>query len=149
MIIVVAFAESEQRHQKRIARAASCRIRLTPKRMAGGVNQEGTVLEHDDLGYAANEKTSERADPSVPPCAEQRGQSKTHQHREQVNMTMLPHHQRIFLQIGHVIERRLGPELEQQPANVRVEKAFSDVVRVFVVIDMFVMAPMLARPHQN
>src|SRR6266705_6900623 len=77
VIIVIAFAESEYRHQKRISRAASCRIRLTPKRMAGGVNQEGAVLEHDDLGYAANEKTSERADPSVPPCAEQRGHGKT------------------------------------------------------------------------
>jgi len=149
MIIVIAFAESEYRHQKRIARAASCRIRLAPDCMAGRVNQERAVLEHDDLGYAANEETSERADPSVPPRAEQRGQSKTHQHREQVNMSMLPHHQRIFLQIGHVIERRLGPELEQQPADVRVEKAFRYVVRIFVVIDMFMMAPMLARPHQN
>src|SRR6267143_3560462 len=64
-------------------------------------------------------------------------------------MSMLPHHQRIFLQIGHVIERRLGPELEQQPADVRVEKTFCDVVRVFLVIDMFMVAPMLACPHQN
>ncbi len=62
---------------------------------------------------------------------------------------MLPHYQRLFLQIRHVIERRLWPELKQQPANVRVEKAFSYVVRVFVVIDMFMMAPMLARSHQN
>src|SRR5437660_4532960 len=149
MIIVIAFAESEYRHQKRIARAASSRIRLAPDGMAGRVNQERAVLDDDDLGYAANEKTSERADPSVPQRAEQRGQSKTHQHREQVNMSMLPHDQRIFLQIRHVIERRLWPELEQQPANVRMEKPFSYVVRVFVVIDMFMMAPMLARPHQN
>src|SRR6266853_3691777 len=146
MIIVIAFAESEYRHQKRIARAASCRIRLAPDCMAGRVNQERAVLEHDDLGYAANEETSECADPSVPPRAEQRGQGKTHQHREQVNMSMLPHHQWIFLQIGHIIERRLGPELEQQPADMRVEKTFSDVVRVFLVIDMFMMATMLARP---
>jgi len=117
--------------------------------MAGRVNQERAVLDHDDFGYAADEKTSERPAPSVPPCAEQRGQSKTRQHREQVNMSVLPHHQRIFFQIRHVIERRLRPELEQQPADVRVEKAFSNVVRVFVVVDMFMMAPMLARPHQN
>src|ERR1700730_9293381 len=54
MIIVVALAESEYCHQKRIACAASCRIRLTPHCVAGGVNQEGTVLEHDDLRDAAN-----------------------------------------------------------------------------------------------
>ena len=40
-------------------------------------------------------------------------------------------------------------ELEQQPANVGVEKTFGDVVRVFVVIDMFMMAAMFARPHED
>ena len=30
-----------------------------------------------------------------------------------------------------------------------MEKAFADVVRVFVVIDMFMMASMIARPHQD
>ena len=30
-----------------------------------------------------------------------------------------------------------------------VEKTFADVVRIFVVIDMFVVASMLACPHQN
>src|SRR5438874_10852905 len=148
MIIVIALAESEYRHQKRIARAASCRIRLPPDGMAGGVNQQRAVLDDDDLGYAANEKTSERADPSVPPRAEQGGQSKTHQHREQVNMSMLPHHQRIFFQIRHVIERWLRPELEQQPADVGVEKTIGDVVGVFVVIDMLMMETMLTRPQQ-
>src|SRR5206468_12336063 len=64
VIIVIAFAESEYRHQKRISRAASCGIRLTPKRMAGGVNQEVAVLELDDLGYDANEETCERSDPA-------------------------------------------------------------------------------------
>ncbi len=64
-------------------------------------------------------------------------------------MSMLPHHERIFFQIGHVIEGRLWQELEQQPANVGVKKTFGDVVRVFVVIDMFMMAAMFARPHQH
>jgi hypothetical protein len=30
-----------------------------------------------------------------------------------------------------------------------VEKTFADVVRVFVVIDVFMMAAMFARPHEN
>src|ERR1700737_2512065 len=54
MIIVIALAESEQGQQKRIARAASCRIRLTADCVAGGVNQEGAMLKHDDLGHAAD-----------------------------------------------------------------------------------------------
>ena len=66
-----------------------------------------------------------------------------------MNMSVLPHDQRIFLQIGNIIEGRLGQKLEQQPANVCVEKTFGDVVRVFVVIHMFMMAAMFAGPHEN
>src|SRR5262249_61086370 len=41
------------------------------------------------------------------------------------------------------------PELEQEPTNVRVKKAFGDVVRVFLVIDMFMVPTMVARPQQH
>jgi hypothetical protein len=41
----------------------------------------------------------------------------------------------------------LREELEEEPANVGVEKTFADVVRIFVVIDMLMVAPMFARPH--
>ena len=149
VIIVIALAKRKQRHEKRVAGAASCRVRLTSHGVAGGVNQEGTVLEHDNFCDATNQKTSQRAEPAIPEKTSQRWQTKAHQHREQVNISMLPHDQRIFLQIGHIIERRLRPELEQQPPDMRVEKTFGDVVRVFLVIDMFMMATMLAGPHQN
>lgn len=62
---------------------------------------------------------------------------------------MLPHDEAVFFQIVYVIERRLGEELEEEPSNVRVEKALADVVRIFVVIDVLVMPAMLARPHQD
>ena len=146
---MVAFAEGKQRHEKRVARAASRGIRLAPEGMAGRVDQERAVLNHDNFGHAADEKTTERADPAVPERAEQSRQTKTHQHGEQMNMSMLPHHQRIFFQIGHVIDRRLRPELEQKPADVRMKKSFADVVRIFVVIDVFMMPAMIARPHKD
>jgi hypothetical protein len=56
-----------------------------------------------------------------------------------MNMSMLPYDQRVFFQIGYVIERRFWPELEQKPADVRMEKSFADVVRIFVMVDMFMM----------
>ena len=64
-------------------------------------------------------------------------------------MAMLPHDQWIFFQVGHVIERWFWPQLEQHPANVRVEKTFSDIVRISVVIDMFMMSAMVTCPHQD
>src|SRR3954462_11172750 len=66
-----------------------------------------------------------------------------------MNVAMLPHYQAVFFQIVYVIERRLGKELEQKPPNVGVEKALADVVGIFLVIDVFVMAAMFARPHQD
>ena len=71
------------------------------------------MLKHNDFGYAADEKTTERADPPVPKRAEQSRQNKTHQHRKPMNVSMLPHYQRIFLQVGDVIEWRLRLELKQ------------------------------------
>ena len=62
---------------------------------------------------------------------------------------MLPHHQPVFLQIVYVIEWRLGQELEQEPADVGVKESFADVVGIFLVIDVLVMAAMFARPHQD
>src|SRR5438046_4414406 len=61
VIIVIAFAESEYRHQKRIARAASCPIRLAPDGMARRVNQERAGLEHDNRGYTTNQHNTGRA----------------------------------------------------------------------------------------
>ena len=107
------------------------------------------MLKHDDFGYAADEKTTECADPPVPERAEQGRQNKTHKHRKRMNVSMLPHYQRIFLQIGHVIEWRLRLELEQHPADVRMKKSFGDIVRVVFVVDMFMMPAMIARPHQD
>src|SRR5438045_9214770 len=66
-----------------------------------------------------------------------------------MNVAVLPHHQAVFFQIVYVIEWRLREELEQKPPNVRVEKTFADIVRIFLVIDVFVMAAMFTRPHQH
>jgi len=149
VIIMVAFAEGKQRHEKRVARAAPRGIRLTPEGMARRVDQKCPVLNHDNFCDTADEKTAQRADPSVPEPAEQRWQTKTHQHSEQMNMSMLPHHQRILFQIGHVIERRLRPQFEQEPADVRMKKSFADIVGVFFVIDVFMMPAMIARPQKD
>jgi len=149
MIVVIALAEREQRHEERVARTASCRIRLASDRMASRVNQERAVLEHDNFRNTADEKTAERPHPAVPKEAERCRQNEAHQYGDDVNMSMLPHDQRVLSQISHVIVWRLRPELEQKPADVRMEKAFADVVWIFVVIDMFMVAAMIARPQQH
>ena len=62
---------------------------------------------------------------------------------------MLPNHQRILLQIGHVIEWRERVELEHQPADVGVKETFGDAIRVFIVIDMLVVGTVFAGPEER
>jgi hypothetical protein len=117
--------------------------------MAGAVDKKCAVLDDDDAGQAADQKATERARPAVVKKAGQSGQAKTDEHREQINVAMLPVHKGVALQIAHVVVRRLWIEFEKEPADVGVEKTFLDVVRIFLVIGVFVVAPMFARPHEN
>src|SRR5947199_8841801 len=149
VIIMITFAEGKQGHEKRVARAAFCRIRLPAHGVTCGVDQERAVLEYHYFCDTTDEKCAERADPAIPQGAEHCGQNKTHEHSEQMNMAMLPHDQRIFLQVGYIIERWLWPQLEQHPADVRVEKTFGDIVRISVVIDMFMMPAMVTCTHPD
>ena len=107
------------------------------------------MLEHNDFSYAADQKSAQCSDPAIPERPDYSRQSKTHQDREHMNVAMLPHHQRIFFQIGYVIKGRLRPQLKQQPANVRMKKSFADVVGIVVMIDMFVVPAVIARPQQD
>ena len=53
------------------------------------------------------------------------------------------------MQIPHPSEGRVGSHAEEQPADVGVEKALGNVVRVFVVIHKFVMPTMVRAPAQG
>ena len=94
---MVALTECEYRHEKGVPRAATRRIRLTPESVASRIDQESAMLEHDNFCYATDEKTTERADPTVPqkPC--QGWQDEADRHCEEMNMAILPHDQRILL----------------------------------------------------
>ena len=72
------------------------------------------------------------------------GRTKATSDADPMDVAVLPHDHRILLQVGDVVEGWLGTELEEQPADVRVEEALGDVVRILVVIDVLVMVAMLA-----
>src|SRR5438105_12486348 len=99
------------------------------------------MLHYDDSRDTHNQEPAQRTAPAVSNCAEQRRHNKTHHDCEPVDITMLPSNQRVFLQIGDVIERRIRFYFEQKPADMRVPESFRDAVRiVMVVIDKFMMA---------
>ena len=70
----------------------------------------------------------------------------THDQADPMDVAVLPHHQLVLAQIVDVVHRRLGIELEHQPADVRPHETFGDIVGVLVMIDVLVVAAVVGRP---
>src|SRR5256885_4589446 len=117
--------------------------------MAGAVNEKGGVLCRHDAGNPADQETAEGADPAVveEPCDCR--QDKADEDGEEMNVAMLPAHERVPLEIRDVIQGRLGIELEKDPTHVGMEKTFLDIVRIVVVVGVFVVPAMIARPLED
>jgi hypothetical protein len=107
------------------------------------------MLEADDAGDAANEEAAEGADGPLVKPPRQRGKTEANEDGQEVDVAVLNADERILVEVGNVIERGGGVELEHEPADVGVKEALADVVRILVVIDMLVMAAMLGRPHEG
>jgi len=117
--------------------------------VAKGVDAERAMLENNQAGNSGDEKGSKGRAPAAPCVTNNRGKHKGNRCSEPMNITMLPHNEGILLQIGDIIERRTGIELEEEPADVCVKQALRDAVRIIIMVHMFVMTPMLARPQQD
>lgn len=107
------------------------------------------MLQDNDSRNSRDQESAECSLPAIPQKAEYRGDAKTHQNRDRLNMSVLPGDELVFLQIGHVVVGLVRLQFEKQPPNVRVKEAFRNAIRVIVMIDMFVVAAMFARPHQG
>jgi hypothetical protein len=97
VIIVVAFAKGEDRHEERIARTAFGRVGLAADGVAGRVNEESAMLKHDRFRHASEEKSAKGAIPTVPDPTYRGRQNHPHYHSEHMDMAMLPHHEAVFL----------------------------------------------------
>ena len=98
---------------------------------------------------AANKKSGQHADGAFDEAADKHRKPKPNEQTQVNPPTVLPHHHGIVGQILDVFHRRIGLGLEHNPANVRVPKSFFDVVRIRLVIDVFVMPPMIGAPVER
>ncbi len=62
---------------------------------------------------------------------------------------VLPHDEFVFAEVGDVVDGRLGIEFEEQPADVSPEETFRDIIGIFVVVDVFVVAAVVGGPVQT
>ena len=107
------------------------------------------MLKSYYAGDTSKQESTKGSGPPVPKVAQDWGQAEADQNCDPLDVSMLPADELVSLQIGHVIEWVVGMQLEEQPSDVRVEKPLRDAVRIIVMIDMLMVPPMFARPHQN
>ena len=114
--------------------------------MAERVDEEGHLLDEEDPENTGEQEGTQRLDGATVDPAEDGWKNESDREADEVAPAMLPHDERIALQVGHVVERRLGAELEEQPSDMGVEEAFGNVVGIVFVIDMLVVVPVVGDP---
>ncbi len=108
------------------------------------------MLQHHHPRHAAEEETAQRADPAARHRpAEERREHEAHRHADPLHVLVLPTDERVLLEVRHVLVRRVGIELEEQPADVREEETLVDGIRVILVIDVLVVVAVFAAPHEH
>ena len=153
MPVVPALAEDGYGSDHALARTDVVVVRPVAVLVRNWVDQPGCVQHHDVSG----ESEQKHAQPVgvEPEHAVQTGQHIAEQHTHFHVVAVLEHHNRVFLQVGHI--QRLAPAehvgmlVHQQPADVREPEAALRVVRVAVcfaelVMDSVVAAPVVDRP---
>src|SRR5437016_3523958 len=117
--------------------------------MTGAVNEEGAMLQHDHARHACNEKGAKRSPPSVPKKADHDRDEEADYNRDRLDMPMLPADQFVSLKVADIIQGMIGMQFEKEPADMRVKETFRDAVGIVVIIDILVVAAVLARPGQD
>ena len=107
------------------------------------------MLQDNDSRDARDQKSAECSTPPIPEKAKNCRDSEGGQDGDPLDVSILPADELIFLKVGYVVVWLIRLQLEKQPSDMGIEKAFRNAVRIIVMIHMFVMAPMFARPHQN
>ncbi len=130
VIVVVAFAESQQGHDRAVARGVLGGVWLFADGVTKGVDEERAMLGDHDAGHASNQEATEsplhgiQSHERVIPIT-QSGRNDQSEHKpDPMGVFVLPHHKLVLAKIGNVIDGRLGIEFEEQPADVRPEKTF-------------------------
>jgi len=112
MIIMVPLAKGHDRHEPPVACAAFGRIRAVADIVAKRIDAESAVLENDNACDARDEKSAEGRRPTSPGEAEHRREQERDQRGDPVDVAMLPHDERILLQVRYIVERRERVDFE-------------------------------------
>jgi hypothetical protein len=147
--VVVALAKRKESHETAVAGRAAIGVGLAPDRVAERINEKGHLLHKYRPGDSGEQEPAQCRGPTTPKQTQDCRQQETGAQGDGQIVAMLPTHERIALQVVHVVQGRLGPQFEEQPADMRVEKAFGDVIGIIVLIYELVVATMVSGPRKH
>jgi hypothetical protein len=82
------------------------------------------MLQHNDSRNPRDQESTERSLPSIPQKAEDGRDAETDQDRDPLDVSILPANELVFLQVGYVVVRLIGLQLEKQPSDMREKNPF-------------------------
>ena len=105
-------------------------------------------MAHDQPQYTGEQ---ERADHVAAQPAHQQRQAHIHRYRNRDVVAVLPHHERIALQVAHETQIRLTTRvIPKHPAHVRKPEAAPGAVGIALrIIDVAMMSAMPGAPQQH
>ena len=107
------------------------------------------MLQHNDSRNPRDQESAERSMPYIPQSAEDGWDTEADQDGDPLDVPILPANELVFLQVRYLVVRLIGLQLEKQPTDMREKETFRNTVRIIVMINMLMMTPMFACPHQN
>ena len=107
-------------------------------------------MNHDLPGRATDEQSGRHADATLGEPADERRETIADHDPDHSPPLVLPPDQRIILEIVDIGQRHVTADrAEHHPADVRVEEAKLDVVRIVIVVGMLVVAAMIRAPLER
>src|SRR6476661_6961462 len=83
------------------------------------------MLQHNDSRNPRDQESTERSMPSIPQKAEDCRDAEADQDGDPLDVSILPANELVFLQVGYVVVRLIGLQLEKQPTDMREKKNLS------------------------
>ena len=107
-------------------------------------------MNHDLPGRATDEQSGRHADATLGEPADERRETIADHDPDHPPPLVLPANQGIILEIVDIGQRHVTADrAEHHPADVRVEEAKLDVVRICIVVGVLVMAAMIRAPLER
>ena len=145
MEVMISFSKRDDSCQDMVSRRVTVIKRLFTEPMSQGVDTKGRLLHEED---AKNAGINEAALPVTPAKTSQKhGKDEAHEDDNLEVVTMLPHDDRVIVQIGNVgTTDPLWVLFHDHPAKVRVQETLADRVRVLVGVGVAMVSTVVSRP---